>query len=241
MAKKTKKLPDDSEFPKADGLNYGYLLNAIHKHREPDWYLEIGTNTGDSLALAKCNCISVDPEFLVKQNVIGTKPSLHVLQQTSDDFFASGFVGKMGISLDVAFLDGLHLYEFTLRDFMNAEKLMSKEGIILIHDVIPITYLASRRDWDRQETTFWTGDVWKVVDILRRYRPDLDVRVMNANPSGMAVITNLDPSNTVIDDKMDEIRKEYDKKDLDASNLAEVTEMLSIERTIPYLEEKGMM
>jgi hypothetical protein len=243
MAAQKTKVKDDQAsgvYPRADGLNYGYLLNAIHQYKSPDWYLEIGTNTGDSLRLAHCKSISVDPEFLVDQNVIGAKPALHVFQQTSDDFFASKFVEFMGIGLDFAFLDGLHLYEYTLRDFANAEKLMDPDGVILIHDVIPISYLASRRDWDRQKTTFWTGDVWKVVEILRTYRPDLDVRVLNAKPSGMAVITKLDPKNTVIDDKMDEIREIYDAKDLDAANLAEVTEMLAIERTVPYMAEQGM-
>ena len=43
-----------------------------------------------------------------------------------------------GKTLDLAFIDGMHHFEFALRDFINVEKYCSADSIILIHDVYPI-------------------------------------------------------------------------------------------------------
>ena len=42
------------------------------------------------------------------------------------------------------------------------------------------------------------GDVWKIMPILARHRPDLELSVIDAAPSGMAVVRNLDPKNMVL-------------------------------------------
>ncbi len=32
---------------------------------------------------------------------------------------------------------------------------------------------------------YWTGDVWKLIPILQRYRPDLQLTLFDAPPSGL--------------------------------------------------------
>ena len=66
--------------------------------------------------------MAVDPEFAVTADVFNSARQMHFMQQTSDAFFASGFLGKLGIVPDFAFIDGMHLFEFALRDFINVEK-----------------------------------------------------------------------------------------------------------------------
>ncbi len=56
----------------------------------------------------------------------------------------------------------------------------------------------------------WTGDVWKTLLILLSNRPDLDIHVAAASPTGLVVIRNLDPNNTVLSDRYDALIGEYD-------------------------------
>jgi hypothetical protein len=136
---------------------------------------------------------------------------MYIVQKTSDDFFASDFIRRNRISFDMAFLDGLHYFEFLLRDFMNAEKAMSKDGVILLHDCCPTTYRMAERE---RPKGLWSGDVWKTLLILLRHRPDLDIQVANAAPTGLTVIRNLDPKNKTLEKVYDKVVAEFADKAL---------------------------
>jgi hypothetical protein len=41
---------------------------------------------------------------------------------------------------------------------------------------------------------FWSGDVWKVVVLLKKHRPDLAIHIIAAPPTGVCVVRNLDPA-----------------------------------------------
>lgn len=196
---------------RATGLNYLDFLAQMHRSIEPDWYLEIGTQTGKSLLAAHCNCVSVDPEYTLKHEIMGQKPSLMMFQETSDSFFERGVLDMLGQRIDLAFLDGMHLYEFLLRDFMNAERYMSPKGAIVMHDCLPFEPSMAERDRRNAKTRAWTGDVWKVIPILRKYRPDLEISLFDAAPTGLTVVRNLDPGNDVLRRNYDEIIKTFDK------------------------------
>jgi hypothetical protein len=61
--------------------------------------------------------------------------------------------------------------------------------VVLLHDTIPLDEITQRPDRQRR---FYTGDVWKTVLCLKRYRPDLDVFTIAAPWSGLTVVTGLD-------------------------------------------------
>ncbi|MGJ8604441.1 MAG: glycosyltransferase 61 family protein [Marivita sp.] len=210
--KAMKDVADALPIPVIDGLRYFRVLNRLHEKLQPDWYLEVGTFTGKSLSLAKCNTIAVDPKFQISFPVVNaTGRKMHFFQQTSDDFFAEGFVKQNKIKIDFAFLDGMHLFEFLLRDFIEAEKLMSPDGVIALHDCCPTTdYMAEREFHDGQ----WTGDVWKTLLILQQYRPDLQIDVLSAAPTGLVLIRNLNPRSTVLSKKYDALVKEFMDEEL---------------------------
>lgn len=199
----------DEGFVEATGPHYLRLLELMHHDLTPDCYLEIGTRKGDSLKFASCTSIAIDPEFLLEHEVLGAKPRLHLLQETSDDAFASPFFSETGLRPDFAFLDGMHLFEYVLRDFMNVEKLARPGATIAVHDCIPFTHVMAERDWDKSISKEWTGDVWKLIPALKKYRPDLDLRVMDAEPTGLLVIANLDPGNATLFDQYDTILGEF--------------------------------
>ena len=223
------RLDDDPAWPRAAGLRYLRMLYRMHGALAPDWYLEVGTATGKSLKLANCNAIAIDPAFNLKEDVLRGRRQTHMFQETSDAFFASGVARHLAPRIDLAFLDGMHLFEFLVRDFMQTEALCGRDSVITMHDVVPITPVAAERTWDKTRTGAWTGDVWKIVPILRRYRPDLDLRVADCAPSGLAIVTNLDPGNTVLADNYDRIVAEYRDMSLADFGVARLAESLDLE------------
>ena len=179
---------------------YG-LLRRAHEVLQPRRYLEIGVHRGHSLALVQpeTHAVGIDPEPKVED----PPDKAVVVPATSDDFFGNpDLFGLLGGRLDLAFVDGLHLFEQALRDVANVEHHSNPHGIILIHDCLPIDAATSTRE---QTTVIWSGDVWKVVVALRRYRHDLTVTTVDVEPTGLAIVSGLDPDNTVLFDRYDEI------------------------------------
>ena len=172
------------------------LLTDLHQQLQPRTYLEIGVHAGSSLALSRTRSIGVDPAYTITKE-IACEVQLH--RTTSDEFFARPDPVAFfdGVPIDLAFLDGMHLSEAALRDFMNVEKHMSPAGVVLIDDMLPRNALEASRE---RRTAAWAGDVFKVADILRTYRPDLTIIPVNTSPTGSVAVLGLDPTSRVLDD-----------------------------------------
>ncbi len=211
--------PLTAVFPKMGGIHYLEFLKWLHATRKPDWYLEIGTASGQSLELSSARSIAIDPAFRIRRDIHAGKRELHCFQMTSDDFFASGAAERLGAKIDLAFLDGLHLFEFLLRDFIGTEKISNPGGMILLHDCVPMSFVAAERDWDKSQTMSWTGDVWKLLPILRKYRPDLKIEVVACPPSGLVLVTGLAAGNRVLERNYDAIIAEFVPQTLDPGTL----------------------
>ena len=182
------------------GTYYG-LLRRAHAVLKPRRYLEIGVHRGHSLALVQTetHAVGVDPDPMVENPPENTV----IVSVASDDFFADpALFGLLGGRVDLAFVDGLHLYEQTLRDVANVERHSNPDGVILIHDCLPIDAATSARE---QTSMVWSGDVWKAVVALRRHRKDMTVTTVDVEPTGLAIVSGLDPDNTVLFDRYDEI------------------------------------
>jgi hypothetical protein len=100
--------------------------------------------------------------------------------------------------------DGMHLFEFALRDFANLERACTDDSVVLLHDCLPNDAAVAAR----RRTKGWTGDVWKLVVCLRKYRPDLEITVVDVPESGLGIVRGLDPRSTVLDDRRDEVLSE---------------------------------
>jgi len=200
-----------------DGEDYRDVLARLHGLIEPARYLEIGTETGASLRLAHCASLSIDPAYDLGFEVIGRKPACHFYQQASDAFFRDERPDAiLKGPIDFAFLDGLHHFEVLLRDFINTEPYCAPDGIIALHDCLPLHWAMTLRD--RAETDaqpdnpfpkWWTGDVWKMLTILRRHRTDLRVAPLAAHPTGLVLVAGLDPANTLLRDRYADIVAEF--------------------------------
>jgi len=185
------------------GAHYLELLRHIHERLRPRTYFEIGVFTGRSIALVgpETDVIGIDPE---PKLAAPPGPRTRILALTSDDYFArhdltAEFGGR---PVELALIDGMHNCEFALRDFANLERHCSPQGTVLIHDGHPVDEATSARE---RRTEFWTGDIWRTVLALRKYRPDLVVRTLASPPSGLTVVRGLDPGSRVLHERMAEI------------------------------------
>jgi hypothetical protein len=194
------------------GGHYSTLLRRLQEHLQPRAYLEIGVHRGDSLALAgpDTKAIGIDPAPAIQVR-IGSQARLYPL--TSDEFFKRyDLLVELGSStLDLAFIDGLHEFKQVLKDFINIERYSGPGTVVLVHDCLPVTRLVAA---PVRATGFWCGDVWKIVPCLLKYRPDLNVRVVAARPSGLAIVTHLDPNSTLLQERFEEIAAMYRDQDL---------------------------
>lgn len=189
------------------GDNYANLLSRLHQHLNPLTYAEIGVATGASMAHAgrDTRSVGIDPCPRVTAK-IRCRARLYPI--TSDEFFERyNLFEELGAEqLDLAFIDGLHLFEQALRDFINLEKYAGENTVALIHDCYPPTELSAERD---RIMAYWAGDVWRLIPCLRKHRPDLEVAVVPALPSGVGLVTGLDPDSRVLSDNFDAIVAEF--------------------------------
>lgn len=170
--------------------SYVEVLAELHAVLRPRAYLEIGVAEGDTLALSEAPVsVGVDPGFSIRKELTGTTYAIH--RETSDAFFARPDDGRR---YDLIFVDGLHHFDQALRDILNAEARATPGAVIAVHDVLPVAAVMQTR---RRLTRVWSGDVWKVVPALRRLAPDLRLAVVDAPPSGLLLVSKLDPARRV--------------------------------------------
>ena len=120
------------------------IIQKIINKRKYENYLEIG-----------CDKDSNFSKIIVK-NKIGVDPlSGGNVKMTSNDFFK-----KNKTFFDCVFIDGLHIYEQVREDIQNSIKFLNPNGIIIIHDCMPL------KIWNQivpKMYGHWNGDVWKAI------------------------------------------------------------------------------
>lgn len=168
------------------------VLKRIHEVVQPGNYLEIGVQTGRSLLLAGCPAIGIDPAPMME---VPSATHIQLVRSTSDQFFAENALNSIRKPIEMAFIDGMHLFEYALRDFINIEMYASSHTLVVMDDIFPGSPAQAARD---RRTRAWTGDVWKLIPILRRYRPDLSLLLLDVFPTGLLCISGLNPRNTTL-------------------------------------------
>lgn len=169
------------------------FLEQLHLLLRPTTYLEVGVQYGTSLALAHAAevAIGIDPNPLIIAGV-----NQQIFHMTSDRFFEPGIPGIDTIldsrRIDLAFIDGMHLFEYALRDFLNIEKYCHGGSVVVFDDVLPRNQHEARRMNPGDPVHGdWTGDVWKVGGVLKLYHtsPHLHYKWVDTQPTGVLVVT----------------------------------------------------
>lgn len=185
-------------------MSYLDVLEKMHETLNPTLYLEIGVRNGQSLKRSTCESIGVDP---LPSDTLKLTSNQTIVPVRSDDFFE--FHSKSLLKdrkVDLAFIDGMHLFEFALRDFINIEKFASNKTIIVIDDIYPSHPIQAQRD---RQSQVWTGDIWKLKHCLEKHRPDLNIVSLDTAPTGLLVISGLKPNNTKLESQYNPIVREY--------------------------------
>lgn len=189
------------------GPPYRDVLRSIHAALQPETYLEIGVAAGATLALATTARVSVgvDPVPAPLEHVLPA--GARVVSETSDAFFASRTREEVfgAHPVDLVFIDGLHLFEHALRDFIHAERWCGPSGTIVLHDCVPVAAATASRE---RRTRFWVGDTWKAAWALASRRPDLRLRTVLTPPSGLVVVRRLDPASKRLEAELDAVISE---------------------------------
>ncbi len=213
----------ENDINEHQGVHYLQFLKQVHSSFNPMYYLEVGTSVGHSLATSSCDSIAIDPNFSFSSNPCAGRRRTLLFQQTSDSFFQNENVFEFFPHVDIAFLDGLHLFEFLLRDFIHLEPYTKKNSIIFMHDCLPLNENMAGRSGCGNELSendpyksWWTGDVWKICYVLKELRPDISMTILDCPPTGLLALTNLDPLSKGLSENYFDIVRNYmslDKKE----------------------------
>jgi predicted O-methyltransferase YrrM len=188
------------------GPDYLAWLSFLHRELSPRTYLEIGIEYGTSLALAapQTRLIGIDPSPQLSAEM-AMRDGLTVHAMTSDAFASDRALWPED-GIDFAFIDGDHRFEQGLRDFIAVEAMMAPHGVIALHDTWPLDAATAAPE---RRTGFYTGDSWKIVPCLRALRPDLRIVTLPAAPSGLTLVTNLDPASDLLRSRLDSVIATY--------------------------------
>ena len=157
------------------------------------------------MGLSRTRSIGVDPFYTVTREL---RCDLQLVRATSDEFFTSeeAFGHFEGLPIDLGFIDGMHLAEYALRDFINTERRSHPASVIVLDDMLPRVHVEGSRDRRAaRDHGSWAGDVYKVVDALRTVRPDLVCLEMDTTTTGTAVVLLPDSSSTTLLAAYDEL------------------------------------
>lgn len=179
------------------------LLTEVHLLVAPEMYLETGVQYGHSLALARAaRCaIGIDPEPLIVQS--GNQV---IYKATADDYFT--YVAEPEMRIDLAFIDGSHMFEDALRDFINIEGHSHSGTVVIFDDVLPYSSSVGGRT---MVPGHWAGDVWKIKPIFDWVRSNSGLRyqLIDTEPTGTMLVWGLDRSNRDLAMAYDTIRRDF--------------------------------
>ncbi|MRS60038.1 class I SAM-dependent methyltransferase [Larkinella terrae] len=176
------------------------VIEALMRQKKLKNYLEIGVANGHIFFRVKSSFkLAVDPAFSFDRLRRVGKAILNpanlanqYFEKTSDAFFAEDAERVIATTpLQLALIDGMHEYQFALRDVENTLHYLSDDGVIILHDCNPLTPGAAvpYEEWVEGQ---WNGDVWKTVVHLRSQRPDLNVFVLDTD-QGLGIVTRKKP------------------------------------------------
>lgn len=159
------------------------FLAQLHKVIQPRHYMEVGVQYGTSLNLAESAEVAIGIDPVPQCRAFGNQ---QIFPVTSDEFFMYHMAPEDWV--DFAFIDGSHLFEDALRDFINIEQHSHTKTVVVFDDILPTTVEMASRE---MVPGHWTGDVWKIHQVLQVHRPELTCILVDTEPTGTMVVTGL--------------------------------------------------
>lgn len=135
-------------------------------------YLELGCGRGYNIHAITpyCpRCIGVDILDIRRPR------NFEFYKESTDDFFK-----WWNVDTDIIFIDANHDFEYCKRDFINSLRVLSKYGIIFIHDTDPTEKEFLFRDV--------CGDSYKIIDWIRVNYDNLSVFNLPIGCAGLTMV-----------------------------------------------------
>lgn len=153
-------------------------LNRLGTINKSSRYLEIGVSKGHTFnAINIKSKVAVDPKFQFNTGEYATE-NINFFEITSDDFFRHH--ARKYAPFDLIYLDGLHTFKQTFRDFCASIGCSHLKTIWLIDDTCPGSYAQAQSSHQRcislkkvsgEKNKSWMGDVFKVVAAIHDFFP----------------------------------------------------------------------
>ena len=145
----------NDQFNTPDGP--GIVINKLINYYNYTSYLEIGVL--NKFTFNAINC----------KNKIGVDPNGNTTHKCTSDYFFENIAGDS--IWDIIFIDGDHSKEQVFKDVKNSLGHLSKNGVIVCHDVCPPTpiHLAERN----------CNNAWEAFAEFRQTRTDLEMYVVD--------------------------------------------------------------
>jgi hypothetical protein len=169
-------------------------LNALIRRCGQRRYLEIGVKAGRTFfAVEIDDKVAVDPRFRFAP-ADHARPGVAFLAMTSDEYFAAL---DPSARFDVVFLDGLHVFEQTYRDFRSSLLHAHGTTVWLVDDTIPCDPYSAIPDRARaleargrtgDPSRAWHGDVYKMIFALHDVHPELRYRTIVGGGNPQTVV-----------------------------------------------------
>ncbi len=170
-------------------------------------YLEIGVFEGGTfLNLDVPFKVAVDPLFRFDPQIYAND-NAHFYNTTSDDFFTqfperSLLLEKKyhntPFKFDIIYLDGLHTFEQTLRDFANSLPFSHEKTVWIFDDTVPSNCFAAMPCVKKQDTlkdyaglfadSAWQGDVFKAIFAIHDMYPDFSYCTQTDNGNAQTIL-----------------------------------------------------
>lgn len=191
------------------GPDFHQVLGWLHELLAPALYLEIGVERGLSLALARppTRVVGVDPQPL-GDPLAGCPAPAQLYTMPSAAFLEAPPAGCAlhGHGFDLAFIDGDHRFATVLDDFIALERWAAPGALVVLHDTLPLNALTACAS---RQTSFYSGDGWKLVPCLKALRPELHVVTLPVAPTGLTLVAGLDPASSILRERRQDILDSY--------------------------------
>lgn len=189
------------------------IIKKIIKKIKAETYIEIGVEFGTVFSKIRIKRkIAVDPKIKIswKKKLIDSLKlnDVKYFEEISDKFFSQHSDLFKKRKIDVAFVDGLHTYQQTLKDIENCLKFLNEKGIVIVHDCNPTNEFSAASDREiakKAGQKKWNGDVWKAILYLRSTRQDLEIFTLDCD-YGLGIIKKM-PTKEKLDFLPEQIKK----------------------------------
>ena len=177
-------------------------------------YLEIGVDHGQTFhSLLAGRKTAVDPNF--KFVPAANTTSVEYYAATSDEYFAKFCPADK--FFNVVYIDGLHIFEQTLRDLLNATLKLRSGGVIIIDDIVPVSYQAAMplideafrvRDYlandhpSLRNDNTWMGDVYKLAFFVQTFMQQFSYATVQENHGQLVLWQSVRPVEAVVQRSM---------------------------------------